>query len=217
LRGLQSELFGGELGGEMRVTMGPAVRYELDLHANRVRLEEFGRQNLGPTAQLTGLASARLYLQGQGADLASLTGRGSVDVPSGKMYNLPLLLDLLKVLTLRVPDRTMFEEAHARFTIQGRRVKFSRLDVYGNAVSLGGRGEMNLDGTDLNLDFHAVLGRLPQLLPGVLKELPPAVSQQLLRIQARGQVGNVQISKEPVRILVDPLREFLDRIRGRGN
>jgi hypothetical protein len=215
LEGVQANLFGGTLGGEMRIDMSPALRYELNLHANQVRLEEFGRHNL-QTAQLNGLASARLYLAGEGTELAGLKGEGSLDVPSGKMYNLPLLLDLLKVLSGRLPDRTMFEEAHARFSIRGQRVYISRLDVYGNAVSLGGRGEMNLpDGSDLNLDFHAVLGRWPQVLPEPLKQLPPAISQRLLKITARGRLGKVEFHREPVPVLVDPLRELLERLASR--
>ena len=40
-------------------------------------------------------------------------------VPSGKLARLPLLLDLLKWLGLRLPDRTAFEQAHADFRIEG--------------------------------------------------------------------------------------------------
>src|SRR5262249_21324292 len=155
-------------------------------------------------AQLSGLASGRLYLAGQGTDLAGLQGRGSVDVPSGKMYNLPPLLSLLKFLNLRAPDRTAFEEAHARFTIRGQRVAISRLDLAGAAVSLGGQGDLSLDGSDVTLDFYAVLGRLPQLLPQPFKEVPRAISEQLLKIQMRGRLGDLKFSREPVPLLVEP-------------
>jgi len=53
-----------------------------------------------------------------------------VDVPNGKMYRLPLLLDLLKWLGLRLPDRTAFEQAHVTFAIDGDRAQINQLDLF---------------------------------------------------------------------------------------
>jgi len=36
------------------------------------------------------------------------------------MYNLPILLDLVKVMKGQAPDKTAFEEAHATFRLPGR-------------------------------------------------------------------------------------------------
>ena len=68
--------------------------------------------------------SGRLYLKGLGTGngIDSLDGNGSIDLPHGHLYNLPFLLDLLKFLGLRWPDRTAFEEAHCVFAIEGNRV-----------------------------------------------------------------------------------------------
>jgi hypothetical protein len=220
LPGLHARLFGGEIYGPVRVAFGPEVRYELNLTASRVRLEELGRHNLGKRAELQGLATARLFLSGEGNDLQDLKGSGSVDVPEGKMYNLPLLLDLLKVLGLRLPDRTAFEEAHAAFTIDGPRVHISRLDLYGNAISLRGQGRMNLDGSDMDLAFHADWARLTQMLPPVIDRIPMAVSDQLLRINLRGKLGDVRITKEPVPLLMDPFKKMMrgqERAQNRPN
>jgi hypothetical protein len=212
LPGLRARLFGGEVYGPIRVEFGPTVRYQLNLTAAQVRLEEFGRHNrLGPGAELQGLAAARLYLSGQGSDINDLKGSGTFDVPSGKMYNLPLLLDLLKVLGLRLPDRTAFEEAHATFNIEGPRVQFTRLDLFGNAISLRGQGRMNLDppGTDIDLDFHADWARITQVLPALIDKVPMTVSNQLLRINMRGRIGDVVCTKEPVPLLMDPIKRLI--------
>jgi hypothetical protein len=213
LRGLRADVFGGQVGGTARIAFGATPGYEVDLTASQIRLEDFGRHNLGDKAQLSGLAAARLYLVGKGTSLDGLEGRGSFDVPSGKMYNLGPLLALLKALNkLQAPDRTAFEEAHARFTIHGQRVTITRLDLTGDAISLGGQGEMSLDANDVNLDFYAVLGRLPQLLPSPIKELPRAISEQLLKIKMTGPLSAPRISREPVPGLVEPVRELLERM-----
>jgi hypothetical protein len=216
LPNLKARIFGGDLSGEIRVEHGSTLRYDVNLTAMQVKLEEFGRHNFGADAQIQGQAMARLYLTGRGPGTDGLEGRGSIDIPSGKMYNLPILLDLVKVIGLRPPDRTAFEEAHASFVIRGSRVTVTRLDLYGHAISLSGQGEMNLDGTELQIDFYAVWGRIVQLLPPVLKELPPAIGQYLLKVKMRGRVGDVEFDKEPVPVLVEPIERLLKRLTGKN-
>ena len=77
-------------------------------------------------------------MHGQGFTTGGLEGAGSIDVPSGKMYNLPFLLDLLKVLNLSLPDKTAFEEAHIQFGVHGEKVTVNQLSLIGNAISLNG-------------------------------------------------------------------------------
>jgi hypothetical protein len=155
LPGLYAQFCGGEVYGPIRVELGSTVRYELNLTASRVKLEEFARQNPGLKSELSGEATAQLYLSGRGENPDELKGNGRIDVPKGKIENLPPLVNLLKFLALRLPDRTAFEEAHAEFEIQGQRARVMRLDLFGNAISLRGQGDLRLDGGDLNLDFNA--------------------------------------------------------------
>jgi hypothetical protein len=115
------------------------------------------------------------------------------------------LLDLLKFLGLRLPDRTAFEEAHAIFDIEGLRAHVRRLELYGNAISLRGQGDVSLDGSDLNLDFNVDWARLGQMLPPGVRAIPREISNQLLKIEMRGRVGDVRFNKEPVPLLIDPL------------
>jgi hypothetical protein len=216
IHGLCARLFGGAIYGPIRVEFGPRVRYEMWLTASQIKLEEFGRRNLGKDGQISGLATAEIHLEGKGPEASDLTGRGTIDVPNGRLYNnLPLLLDLLKFLAIRLPDGTAFEEAHASFAIRGQRVAVSRLDLFGNAISLRGQGEMNLDGTDIQMDLYAALARVTQMLPPILRELPHDVSKYLFKIQMRGKMGDVHFTKEPLPVLVDPIKGLLERMVGR--
>jgi len=208
LPGLMAGYCGGQVYGPLRVEFGPRPRYELNLTASQVSLEEFGRHNLGKSSELTGQAVARLYLRGQGDDLGSLRGSGRVDVPSGKMYNLPLLLDLLKFLGLRLPDRTAFEEAHAVFDIEGSRALVRQLELYGNAISLRGKGDMALDGSAINLDFNVDWARFGQVLPPGVREIPRGLSNQLLKITMRGKANDLHFTKQPVPLLTDPIKRI---------
>ncbi|MCS6850641.1 MAG: hypothetical protein NZ700_05670 [Gemmataceae bacterium] len=211
---LKAKFFGGDLGGEVRIELGPTLRYDLNLSLVQMRLEEFGRHNLGDKAEVSGPLTARLYLEGRGPGIDGLEGRGSIEVRHGRIYNLPFPLDLVKLMTLRPPDRTAFEEAYAAFTIRSSRVTIARLDFYGNAISLSGQGEMNLDGTDVNLDFYAVWGRMTQVLPPLVRVVPSALGQSLLKVKMRGNIGDLKITKEPVPVLVEPMERLLRRLSG---
>jgi hypothetical protein len=212
LPGLYGHFCGGEIYGPLRVEFGPTVRYELNLAASKVKLEEFAQQNAGMRADMSGEASAQLYLAGQGPSLDGLRGGGSIDVPKGKMSNLPPLVDLLKFLALRLPDRTAFEEAHAEFDIQGPRAHVKRLDLFGHAISLRGKGDLNLDGTDLNLDFNADWARVTEVLPPVVKEIPPAFSNGLLRIHMRGNVSDPKFNEVVMPVVMDPWKKMWNGI-----
>ena len=170
--------------------------YVVDLTASQINLEQFGRHNLGPNHELAGIAAGRLYLHGpvqrDRAVLDDLQGNASLDVPYSpqtRLLNLPLLLDLLKFLGLHWPDRTMFEEAHADLAIQGKRVTVSNLALRGSAVSLYGKGELNLDDMHLALDMYPSWGRAEQFLPSTFRGIPSAITKQLMKIEMRGKVG----------------------------
>ena len=212
---IHAPIYGGNIAGEIRVDFSQSVRYKLNLSADKIDLQKLGRKNMGDATKLEGNAVGRLFLTGTSAGIASLEGTGSFDVVGARLYNLPLLLDLLKFLGLRWPDRTAFEELHAIFRIQGPRVAVKRLELQGNAISLTGQGEFNLDGTDLSLDFSPTWARIDQLLPPALRAVPPAVSKNFLVIEMRGKVGSnpgdLKFTKKPMPVILDPLNSIRHR------
>jgi hypothetical protein len=214
---LKAPLFEGQISGPGRIELNSTLRYELDLTASEVKLDALGRHEFGADSQLSGLVGGRLHLTGKGTGLASLEGNGSLDMPRGHLYNLPLLLDLLKFLGLRWPDKTAFDQAHAAFSIHGDRLSFSHLELYGNAISLHGQGDMKLDGQEVRLDFIPVWGRIEQVLPAAWQPIPSAIGKNLLKIEMRGKVGaskDLHFHKKPVPGLIEPLIQMRDRLAG---
>jgi hypothetical protein len=216
---LKAPIFGGDISGEARIEFNSTLRYELNLTGSQIDLGQFGKHNLGDKSQLQGAAMARLHLTGQGTDSDTLDGHGSIDVPSGRLYNLPLLLDILKFIGLR-PERTTFEEVHAQFSIHGKRVNMRKLEILGNAISLTGQGEFNRDGTDVALDFYPGWARFDQLLPAAVRPFPPAVGKNLLTIQMRGSITanekDRKFTLKPVPMIVDPILHMRQRLTGSG-
>lgn len=215
---LRAPIFNGDVAGQARFELDSKMRYEVNLTASQIDLEKFSKHNFGSDPDLHGFLMGRLHLTGKGGDVATLDGNGSVDVPRGRLYNLPLLLDLLKFLGLRWPDRTAFEEAHASFNINGTRVAIRELDLLGNAVSVAGKGELNLDGTDVELDFYPSWARVEQLLPQVVRAVPVQISKNLIKIEMRGKIGSqpsdFRFTKKPLPVLVEPFMKVRNRTSG---
>jgi hypothetical protein len=212
-----ADYFGGQIYGPVRIEFGPRPRYKLNLTAAQVNLGKFGGHNFNDDG-FKGDAVGQLYLEGEGTEINGLKGNGRIDVPNGQMYNLPLLLDLLKFLGLHWPDRTAFEEMHAQFGIHGRRVHLRRLDLLGNAISLKGNGEFDLDGSDLQIDFYPTW-RFEQFLPPSVRRLPGDVSKNILTIEMRGKVGSnpdkeLKFTKRWVPAVFDPLHTLQQRVTG---
>jgi hypothetical protein len=216
---INARAYGGEVGGEGRLEFGTPVKFDLSLNGARLRLEEFARVNhLGPTTQLEGLATAQISLSNP-IDPATrqpvLQGSGSIDIPNGKMLDLPVTLDVIKLARLRPIDRTAFEEAHAVFRIRGDRMKFGQLDLLGNAISLGGEGEMNLDGSHAQFDFYTVWTNIRNLL-GNGSDLAARVSGNLFRIRVTGDLGSdhpPRVTQEALPGIVDPIRRLMGRVK----
>ncbi len=213
LKDIQGDLYGGVVGGQGRVQLAARPRFELDLRASQVDLAQAARRN-GLVGDLEGLAYAWLHLSGEAGDPGSFKGEGRLDIPRGRLYELPVFLDLMKAGGLRAPDRTAFEEARAEVAFEGHQVRVKRLDLLGNAFSLRGKGTVHMETQETNLDFHVDLARLNQVLPAGINEITKLVSDQLLAIEVRGKPGQLRFEKQflppvssPIRKLVGPTGE----------
>jgi hypothetical protein len=110
-------------------------------------------------------------------------------------------------------DHTAFEEAHAVFRIRGDRVKVGQLDLLGNAISLGGEGELNLDGSSAQFEFYTVWTNIRNMLGGG-GDLAARVSGNLFRIRVTGDFGGdrpPRVTQEPLPGIVDPIRRLFSR------
>jgi hypothetical protein len=214
---INGRVYGGEVGGQARLEIGTPVRFDLALNASRLKLEEFSKaNNLGAKTELEGLATAQLNLSNPPdpvTRLPVLEGSGSIDVPSGRMLDLPVMLDVIKLARLRPMDHTAFEEAHAVFRIRGDRLKVGQLDLLGNAVSLGGEGEMDLDGRNSRFEFYTVWTNIRNMLGGS-GDVTARLSSSLYRIRVAGDLGGdkpPKVSQEPLPMITEPIRRLLGR------
>jgi hypothetical protein len=139
-----------------------------------------------------------------------------IDVPTGRMYNLPILLDLVKLFKFETPNKTAFEEAHAIFRIQGDRVKVDQIDLIGRAVCLGGSGEFDTSGNYVKFDFYTIISQvLARLINTPVGDLTAFLSKNLLVIKLTRENGELKYKQEIVPSVTEPVQAVADRLRAR--
>ncbi|MGL6076367.1 MAG: hypothetical protein ACRC8S_19615 [Fimbriiglobus sp.] len=219
---LTANVFQGTLGGEAWVSLSEVPQFRLWITAAGVKLDELASHNkLATNGELRGLAQGKILLENpvearSGQTL--LTGVGQIDVPNGRMYNLPVLLPMLKLLKLQTPDQTAFEEAHASFQIRGDRVYVNQLDLVGTAVSLGGSGEMDMKAEDVRFEFFTIWSQaLKRWLSTPFGDVTSFVSGNLFKIELTKAPGyTMQYRPQMLPVVTEPMRAVLERFRGRA-
>ena len=208
---LRAALHGGRVDGLLQLTWGDPLAYSIAFRAEQVELEEFARQTLGRRGQTRGKVNASMNLKGLGRDLRNLQGKASIKVEQGaKLYDLPLVFELLNYFGSRLPQGTLFQDASADLAIDGERIAIKQLELISEAITLRGQGDLKLDGTNLNLEMYGLpWGRRIPLLPPIIDRIPPTISKQLMKIRARGSLTQVKITPEPVPLMVEPFKEML--------
>jgi hypothetical protein len=205
-RALTARAVGGQLSVDASVSFGGDTPYHLQARAEGVELQQMSRELALQTEGIRGRANAVLNLQGNRLGWPSWRGDGAIRLYEADIYQLPAMLSLLSLLGAKRPDTTAFSSSEIDFRIQGEHLYLDRINFNGDAISLKGHGEMNLD-RRIDLKFYALVGRGELPLPA-LRALLRQASRQMLLIQVSGTLEKPQFTQEPLPML----RETLDQI-----
>lgn len=205
-RHLAASIYGGRVSADGWVTLGASNRYAVQASFANGDLATIAREAMPDQRDLTGKVSGELNLRGIGKDVHNLRGRGTLQVRDADVYELPVMVSLLKLLSIRAPDRTAFTKSDVEYRLDGGHIYFDRIDFNGDAVSLLGAGEMNLD-REIRLTFHAVVGKGEFKLP-VLRELIGGASQQAMKIHVGGTLSKPETRFEPFPALNRALQQL---------
>jgi hypothetical protein len=124
----------------------------------------------------------------------TLGGSGNAWLRDANFYEMPTMLRLFRVLSVKPPDDGAFESADVEFRIDGDRVPIDRISLDGDVLSLRGSGWTNLR-KELQLDLYAYVGRRSALAA----MLGPLVSQNdsatMLRVEVTGTSDNPEFRR----------------------
>ena len=187
-RAVTARLYGGTVLLDGRVNLGPEPRYAVYATLTGADLARCAQEAIAGKQKLSGLVSANVDLHGTGRGIHHLAGRGSVRLRDADLFELPVMIALLKPLSGRLPDTTAFNTADVDFRIEGEHIYLNKIHCNGDAVSLRGSGEMGID-RSIQLSFYAVVGRGDAPFP-LLDKVVSAASQQIMQIHVNGTLDN---------------------------
>jgi hypothetical protein len=210
-RRLQAEVAGGMLAIDGRMTADEAGSFAVAMSLDGADVERLTGEmrEVGPAAdarRYRGRLSGSLELTGARGGTHSLAGRGQVRLKDATIHELPVVVALLKVLRVKAPDRNAFGSSFADFRIEGPHVYLDSIELAGDAISLVGTGELDLDG-NVHLVFRSIMGDAEEQLP-VMKRVLGGASGQFLLIHVDGTIAQPDISSEAFPTLAAALQRL---------
>ena len=155
-----------------------------------------------------------LDLSGSRAGPHSLVGRGQVRLRDADIYDLPVVLAMLKVLRVKTPDLRAFGSSVVDFRVEGPRAYLDNIELSGDAISLVGSGELECDST-VHLTFRSIMGDSQSQLPA-MKSMLGGASGNFLLIHVDGTLSKPEIRSEAFPTLAAALQQWQDQAKRRN-
>jgi hypothetical protein len=200
---------GGTASGAVDIPLGPPVGYDVRLVLNGADLGKLMTANDTAKAPAgTGTVDAGLSITGTFGKTQNRAGRGNVLVKNAKLYDVPLTIGAVQLLTLRLPMARAFDRAIIAYTIDGDVLKFDRIVLGSSNLDLAGIGTVNLKTDALDLNF---VTRTPHdwNIP-IVSDLVQTVRDQLLQIHVGGTIAKPRIDPVPLSAITGPLSDLLN-------
>jgi hypothetical protein len=178
-------------------------RYEGRGRLEAVDIALFARDTIVAGRPLAGRLSGEIEFSGSSGDLATLRGKGRLEIVDGNLWEVPLFLQLMRVLNLGpLPAQEMFHSGSVRFRVADQRVWLDDFLFHSDSVTLSGSGWVKFDGKiDLLIDTEfstAILSEIPGL-----NELFNILKRNIVAVRARGT-----FTEPKLRLKMLPLKDF---------
>ena len=210
-RAITAELFGGRCIAHGWVTLAGEPQYAVNATLIGADLARCEREVIAGQRRLRGTVTATADLTGRGWSRNALAGRGTIRLSNGDVYELPVMISLLKILSIRPPDQNAFSDGSVSYRIEGEHIYFDQINFRGDAISLRGKGEMDFQSA-IKLTFYTLVGR--DELP-VIKYVIRGASQQLMCIHVDGTLQNPETRKEALPIVTQALEQLSKELQRR--
>ena len=157
-------------------------------------LERIACDSRGTPHRFKGRVFGSVEISGTRAGTHSLRGHGQLRLRDADVYELPLVVAMLKMLRVKAPDRSAFGSSFIQFRIAGPHAYLDEIELSGDAISLVGNGEVGFDG-DVQMIFRSIMGDAEEQLPA-MKRMLGGASGQFLLLHVDGSLDSPELSTE---------------------
>lgn len=193
-RRITAQLYGGAVVADCRVALAEIPHFEVNAQVVDADMKRLSTEALSTERDLKGKVIADVRLQGNTRGAHTFKGGGTVQVSDGDVGQLPLVLSLFKILTVKPPNSKAFSRSDIKFQIKGNHIQFDHINFYGDAISLLGKGEMDLD-KNIRMIFHPIVGNGQRNIP-LVKPVLGLAGKQLVWIYVYGTFDNPKTARE---------------------
>jgi len=164
----------------------------------------------GPTEKdIKGKLTASLAIEGDWGDPATRRGRGDVSVVGKEMYRIPLVLGLMQITNLSLPISSPFNEAAARYTVEGQRISFEQLELRASNMLMSGTGWLDFATRKVKMTFvtdNPNAWRIP-----FITEILQGARQEFMQIHVNGTIQEPKVSGSVMSTFTTTVDEVFDK------
>jgi hypothetical protein len=180
------------LDGELLLTGDGA--FDLEATLANADLVEIARELAPHQRGLSGKFFGFVHLAGTRQGQHTWHGQGQISLREADLYELPAMINLLKLLSIQRPNSTAFTNSNIDFRVEGDDLALVRIDFSGDAISLKGKGRMNAQ-RQLDLKFYPLVGREERHLP-FFRPLLGETGREFMLIEVTGTLDQPQIDRQ---------------------
>lgn len=138
-------------------------------------------------------------------------GQGQLSLREGNLYNVPLAMGLMQMVTLRLPVARSFREGEILYHIEGDLIHFDRILLESPGINLAGAGNISFGTKTVSLSF--ITETPNEFSIPILSPIIQQTRNELLQISVTGTVENPKITPVPFSSISNALRALLPRPR----
>ena len=213
-RRLSAAMAGGTLEVDGMASASGLGGFTVAATVSDANLERLACDCRGTPHRYRGRVFGSIEVSGTRTGTHSLRGDGQLRLRDADIYELPLVVAMLKVLRVKPPDRNAFGSSHVQFRIEGPHAYLDEIELAGDAISLVGNGEVDFDG-NLQMTFRSIMGDAETQLPA-MKRMLGGASGQFLLLHVDGTLGEPELSTEAFPTLAAALQKLQSQRQENG-
>lgn len=203
---IQADLFSGKAVVSGTGDFDP-FRFSMQTNLYGGQLQDILMETGQASAGASGTCDAMLTLQGSPLNPQTFSGNGEVAIREASLFQLPGMMKLLRVLSVKPTNDAAFEKADISFRIDGDRLPIDHLSIDGDVLSLAGSGWANLR-REMHLDLYAYVGNRNQLAKLVGPLLSETRYAPLMQVEIGGTVEAPEMTRKPLPVIEDALKTY---------
>ncbi|GJQ59971.1 MAG: hypothetical protein D8M57_14150 [Candidatus Scalindua sp. AMX11] len=170
---------------------------------------------------LSGICEGNIEFHGRGSDINNFVAEGRAKIRDAYITEVPLVLNILNLLSLSIPTKDTFHSAHLTYSVKEQIVHIDELKLVSDTIELGAVGTVGFDG---KLDLVVVAGfnketfsQIP-LIGQVMDYVVDGVSKKLTKVVVTGTFSHpvsTIVALEPFKHSIKSIFDLLSRETGK--